>query len=126
MHKSQYSWSTCLVGESEDYAPIRDPTHVSDRGNAAVVGVVLRTQVLQLQDFCFPLQLRPNQHWYANVCKNINIIKRKKCRKLVDDKGQTAPKKGQRDEYVKRFNAVFNKSEKKKATEFKNIAVKSQ
>lgn len=66
--------STCLIGESEDHAAVRDPTHVSHRGDAAVVGVVLRTQVLQLQNLRFPLQLRPNTHWYANVCKNINII----------------------------------------------------
>lgn len=66
---------TSLIGESEDNTAVRDSTHISDGGDAAVVCVVLRTQVLQLQNLCFPLQLRPNQHWYANVCKNINIIK---------------------------------------------------
>lgn len=68
-------FSTCLIGESEDNAAVRNPTHISDRGDAAVVGVILRTQVLQLQDLCFPLQLRPNQHWYANMCKSIILIK---------------------------------------------------
>lgn len=60
---------TCLIGESEDDAAIRDAAHISDGGDAAVVGVVLRTQVLQLQYLRFPLQLRPNRHRYANVCK---------------------------------------------------------
>lgn len=43
MHRSHCFWSTCLVGESEDYAAIRDPTHISYGGNAAVVGIVLGT-----------------------------------------------------------------------------------
>lgn len=38
-------------------------------------------------------------------------------------KGETAPKKGQRDEYVYSFNEV--KNEKKKVAELKNITVKS-
>lgn len=60
---------TCLVGESEDDAAVRDAAHVPDGGDAAVVGVVLGPQVLQLQYLRFPLQLRPNRHPYANVCK---------------------------------------------------------
>lgn len=76
MHKgnSVRAFLTRLIGKSEDNTAVRDPTHISDRCDAAVVRVVLRTQVLQLQNLCFPLQLRPNQNWYANVCKNINIV----------------------------------------------------
>lgn len=68
---------TCPVSEREDHAAIGDPAHIPDRGDAAVVGVVLRTQVLQLQNLRFPLQLRPNQHWYANVCENTTGIFRR-------------------------------------------------
>lgn len=52
----------CFVGESEDNAAVGDPAHVPDRRDAAVVGIVLGTQVLQLQDLRFPLQLRAKQH----------------------------------------------------------------
>lgn len=94
--------STCLICESEDNTAIRDPTHISDGGDAAVVGVVLRTQVLQLQNLRFPLQLRPNQHRYANVCKNINIFKKKKRRERGTGKETTKAKQLQRK--VKEMN----------------------
>lgn len=99
-------WSrTCPVGEREDHAAIGDPAHVPDRGDAAVVGVVLRTQVLQLQYLCLPLQLRPNQHWYANVCENTTpkYSTAQSYSWRGEEKGQTAPEKGHADKYVEKF-----------------------
>lgn len=99
-------WSpTGPVGESEDHAAIGDPAHVPDRGDAAVVGVVLRTQVLQLQNLCFPLQLRPNQHWDANVCENTapKYSTTQSYSGSGEDKGQRAPEKGHADDYVETF-----------------------
>lgn len=62
---------TCLVGEAEDHAAVGDAADVPHRGDAAVVGVVLRPQVLQLQNLRLSLQLRPNQHRYDNVCETL-------------------------------------------------------
>lgn len=39
---------TCFVGEFEEDILVGDTTHIPDRGDAAVVGVILRSKVLQL------------------------------------------------------------------------------
>lgn len=49
---------TCLVGEFEDDVSVGNATDVPNGSDAAVVGIVLRTKVLQLQDLRLPLQLR--------------------------------------------------------------------
>lgn len=103
--------STCLICESEDNTAIRDPTHIPDGGDAAVVGIVLRTQVLQLQNLCFPLQLRPNQHRYANVCKNINIFKKEKRRERGTGKETTKAKQLQRKVKEMNMYVSFNETE---------------
>lgn len=64
-------WSTCLVGKSEDNTAVRNPTHISDRGDAAVVSVVLGTQILQLQNLRFPLQLRRKNNTGMQMCAKI-------------------------------------------------------
>lgn len=114
--------STCLVGESEDHAAVGDAAHISDGGHAAVVGVVLRTQVLQLQNLRFPLQLGSNQHWCANVCKkNSHKMELRRRRKPGDGsgapKGQTPPQEGQRDEYGSSFNEAQNEKERLQSRE---------
>lgn len=64
-------YMTCFIGESEDDPTVRNAAHVPDRGDAAVVRVVFRPQVLQLQDLCFPLQLRVRgREQCANVCSS--------------------------------------------------------
>lgn len=47
---------TGFVGEAEGDHFIRDAADIPHRGDAAVVGVVLRSQVLQLQDLGFSLE----------------------------------------------------------------------
>lgn len=47
---------TCPVVQIEEGALVSDAAHVTDRCDARVLGVILRTKVLQLQDLCLPLQ----------------------------------------------------------------------
>lgn len=47
---------TCPVVQIEDGTLVPDATHLADRGNTGVLGIILRTEVLQLQDLGFPLQ----------------------------------------------------------------------
>lgn len=62
---------TCFIGEPEDDPTVRNAADVPDGGNAAVVGIVFGPQVLQLQDLCFPLQLRVRgRKQCANVCSS--------------------------------------------------------
>lgn len=56
---------TCFICEPEQDVFVRDAAHVAHGGNAAVVGIILRPQVLQLQDLRLPLQLRPTATVYS-------------------------------------------------------------
>lgn len=48
--------ATCPVVQIEEGALVPDPTHLADGGDAGVLGVILGTEVLQLQDLGLPLQ----------------------------------------------------------------------
>lgn len=62
---------TCFIGQSEDDPAVWNAAHVAYGGDAAVVSVVLRPQVLQLQDLSLPLQLRARgREQFANVCSS--------------------------------------------------------
>lgn len=62
---------TCFIGEAEDDPMVRNAAHAPDGGDATVVSVVFGPQVLQLQDLCFPLQLRVRgREQCANVCSS--------------------------------------------------------
>lgn len=50
-------WNTCFVGQPEGHHFVRDVADVPDGSDAAVVGVVLRSKILQFQDLRFALQL---------------------------------------------------------------------
>lgn len=47
---------TCPVAQSEVGALVFNATDVPDGGEAGVVGVILRTQILQLQNLCLSLK----------------------------------------------------------------------
>lgn len=64
---------TCFIGQSEDDSAVSDAAHVPDGGDTAVVGVVLGSQVLQLQDFRFPLQLRAKDKERHEMCASVYI-----------------------------------------------------
>lgn len=49
---------TCLVREPEGHHLVRDAADIPHRGDAAVIRVVLRSEVLQLQDLCFSLRMQ--------------------------------------------------------------------
>lgn len=49
---------TCPVAQSEVGALVFDATDVPDGGEAGVVGVILRPQILQLQNLCLSLKHR--------------------------------------------------------------------
>lgn len=46
---------TCFIGEAEGDHLVGDAADIPHRGDAAVIRVVLRAQVLQLQDLCLSL-----------------------------------------------------------------------
>lgn len=49
---------TCFIRESEGHHLVRDAADIPHRGDAAVIRVVLRSEVLQLQDLRFSLRVQ--------------------------------------------------------------------
>lgn len=52
---------TCFVGKLEHDVLIGNAADVANGRDARVVGIVLRSEVLQLQDLRLPLQLRSSK-----------------------------------------------------------------
>lgn len=56
MDEALWVLCTCPVAQSKVGALVFNATDVPDGGEAGVVGVILRPQILQLQDLCLSLK----------------------------------------------------------------------